>query len=342
MNQYQNYDYQNYNFYQGYPTPPPQPPVKLSSVRWHVCIIAIAVVMVMVVTSVAQAVTYNAVYEYFPALVENDWFMIVISTAPMYLFGMPVAYLLLLTVPKSAPQRRRLNPLLWVCFLCLCFALSFAANLAGQYFSDWIAYLLGTEVENEVQEITSVTPLGINILVVGILAPIFEELFYRKAVIDRLRRYGDLPAILISGVIFGLIHGNLSQIFYATAVGILLSFIYIRTGSVLYTISIHSAFNMIGGVYTTELIRRLGEELTPAEGDTVGEAMLMAYSIFTVVALIVGVLFGLINLRRFRRSLCQGEYTLSYDSWMNVIFANPGTWAFIIMIVFLVISNLLI
>ncbi len=342
MNQYQNYDYQNYNFYQGYPTPPPQPPVKLSSVRWHVCIIAIAVVMVMVVTSVAQAVIYNAVYEYFPALVENDWFMIVISTAPMYLFGMPVAYLLLLTVPKSAPQRRRLNPLLWVCFLCLCFALSFAANLAGLYFSDWIAYLLGTEVENEVQEITSVTPLGINILVVGILAPIFEELFYRKAVIDRLRRYGELPAILISGVIFGLIHGNLSQIFYATAVGILLSFIYIRTGSVLYTISIHSAFNMIGGVYTTELIRRLGDDLTPAAGDAVGGFMLTAYSIFCIVSLIVGVIFSIATFRRSLRALGQGEYPIPRDKWANVLVANPGTWVFVVAIALLVIANLFV
>lgn len=334
--------YQDYNFYQDYTVPLSPPPVKLSKVRWHVGIIAFAVVLVVLLTSVAQVVIHGVLVGNFPAITENEWYMWVISSLPMYLIGMPVAYLLLLTIPKVDPQRRRFNPLTWVGFLCLCFALSFATNLIGQYISSWVSYLTGAEVENELEQMTVVTPLGINILFVGILAPIFEELFYRKAVIDRLRRYGDLPAILISGVIFGLIHGNLSQIFYATAVGILLSFIYVRTGSVLYTISIHSAFNMIGGVYTTELIRRLGEELTPAEGDTVGEAMLMAYSTFTVVALIVGVLFCVFNLRRFRRSLRQGEYTLSYDNWMNVIFANPGTWAFILMIAFLILSSLFV
>lgn len=339
MNQYPDY---NCEFYQSEPVLliPPPPPVKLSKVRWHICIIAVAVVLIVVLTSVVQAVVHTAIADYFPAIIENEWYSWVISTVPMYLVGMPVAYLLMLTIPKSVPQKRRLNPLMWVGFLCLCFALSFAANFVGQYVSDWIAFLLGVEVENELQEITSVTPLGINILFVGILAPIFEELFYRKAVIDRLRRYGELPAILISGVIFGLIHGNLSQIFYATAVGILLSFIYIRTGSVLYTISIHSAFNMIGGVYTTELIRRLGEDLVPAEGDTIGEWMLMAYSIFTVVAFIVGVIFLLFNFKRFRRSLGQGEYILSYDNWMHVIFANPGTWVFGIMIALLIIANI--
>ena len=342
MNQYPNYDYQNYDFYQGYTVQPPQPPVKLSRVRWHVCIIALAVVMVTVATTVAQAIIYGAVYEYFPALAENDWFMIIASTVPIHLFGMPVAYLLLLTVPKSAPQRRRLNPLMWVGFLCLCFTLSVAANVAGQYFSDWITFLLGIKVENEVQEITSVTPLGINILVVGVLAPSFEELFYRKAIIDRLRRYGDLPAVLISGVIFGLMHGNLSQIFYTTAVGILLSFIYVRTGSVLYTISIHSAFNMICGVYTTELIRRLGDDLIPAEGDAVGGFMLAAYSIFCIVALIVGVIFLLVNFRRSLRTLGPGEYPVPRNKWANVLVANPGTWVFVAMTVFTVVVNLLV
>lgn len=334
--------YQNYNFYQDYTMPPPQSPVKLSRVRWHIGIITFAVVLVILLTSVAQVVIHGVLESNFPAITENEWYMWAISSLPMYLIGMPVAYLLLLTIPKVDPQKRRFNPLSWVGFLCLCFALSFAANFIGQYIGSWISYVTGIQVENELEQMTVVTPLGINILFVGILAPIFEELFYRKAVIDRLRRYGDLPAILISGIIFGLIHGNLSQIFYATAVGILLSFIYVRTGSVLYTISIHSAFNMIGGVYTTELIRRMGEELTPAEGDTVGEAMLMAYSIFTVVALIVGVLFCAFNFRRFRRSLRQGEYTLSYDNWMNVIFANPGTWAFILMVAFLILSSLFV
>ena len=334
--------YQDYNFYQDYTVPLSPPPVKLSKVRWHVGIIAFAVVLVVLLTSVAQVVIHGVLVSNFPAITENEWYMWVISSLPMYLIGMPVAYLLLLTIPKVDPQRRRFNPLTWVGFLCLCFALSFATNLIGQYISSWVSYLTGAEVENELEQMTVVTPLGINILFVGILAPIFEELFYRKAVIDRLRRYGDLPAILISGVIFGLIHGNLSQIFYATAVGILLSFIYVRTGSVLYTISIHSAFNMIGGVYTTELLRRMGESLTPAEGDTVGEAMLMAYNIFVIFALVVGVIFLIANWRRFRRSLGQGEYTLTREAWSNVIIANPGTWVFVAMIVFLVLSSLLV
>lgn len=330
---------QDYTFYQTGKAPivlPQKPP----RARLQTGIILFAVAMVILVTSVAQAIIHSVILEMNPALTENDWYMWVLSAVPMYLFAMPLSYLLLLTIPKSVPQKQKLNPLMWVGFLFLCFAISYVANIAGQYFGDWIYNMLGVEVENELGEMTSVTPFGINLLFVGILAPVFEELFYRKAVIDRLRRYGDLPAILISGLIFGLVHGNFNQVFYATCVGFLLSFIYVRTGSVLYTISIHAAFNMIGGVYTTELVRRLGESLVPAEGDTVGQIMLMAYTVFTLLSIVVGIIFLFANLTRFVRSLQKREYTLSFDKWMNALVFNPGMWVFLATVALLFITSL--
>ncbi len=332
-------EFQNYTTYQAEPIQL-NPPVKLSRVRLHTGLIAFSAVLVLLLTAVAQIFIDEYLLLAYPAITENDWYLWALSTVPMYLLGMPVAYLLLCALPKRAPQKQKLHPLMWVGFLFLCFALSYVSSYLGQYVNAWVYDVLGIQVENELEQMTTATPLGINILFVGILAPIFEELFYRKAVIDRLRRYGDLPAILISGLIFGLIHGNLSQIFYATAVGILLSFIYVRTGSVLYTISIHAAFNMIGGVYTTELIRRCGDSLTPAEGDTVGVIMVTAYSVFVILCMIIGPIFYLANAKRFHRSLKEGECTLRFDKWMNVLILNPGTWIFLGTITLLVITSL--
>ena len=254
---------------------------------------------------------------------------------------MPVAYLLLLTIPKSAPQKRKLNPFMWIGFLFLCFLLTYLSNFIGQFVESWIYNSLGIEVRNEVAEISYITPFGINFLFIGVLAPIFEELFYRKAIIDRLRRYGDLPAILISGLIFGLVHGNFSQVFYTAVIGMLLGFVYLRTGNIFYTISLHMTYNLIGGVYTTELVRRMGDNLTPAEGDIIGTVMLTAYSVFIILALVVGAVFLIANIRRFCRTLQKGEYTLSFDKWMNALFLNPGVWVFIVWTVLVFISSLL-
>ena len=338
MNQYQDYTY--YQEYQTGTEPvvlPPKPP----RARLHVGVMAFAITLGMLVTLIVQVIVNDVVTVLYPALAENDWYMWSFSTLPLYFVAMPLAYLLFLTVPKSVPTKKKYHPLMWLGFLFLCFFLTYVSSFLGQFVDAWIYNTLGIEVEDDLAQMTYITPFGINLLFVGILAPIFEELFYRKAVIDRLRRYGDLPAILISGLIFGLVHGNFSQVFYATAIGMLLGYIYLRTGNVLYTISLHAAFNIIGGVYTTELVRRLGDSLTPAEGDTIGMVMVLAYNIFTILAFVVGAIFLLFSIKRFCRSLQKGEYTLGFDKWMNAIFLNPGVWAFLGWIAIVFISSLL-
>lgn len=335
--------YQDNKFYQN-----PQneeEPILLSQnqpkVRLHTGIIGVAIVLGFVLALFVQIIALAVIKVTNPALMENDWFTITISTLPLYLIEMPAAYLLLLTIPKSAPQKQKLSPFMWIGFLFLCFLLTYLSNFIGQFVEAWIYNLLGVEIRNEVAEISYITPFGINLLFIGILAPIFEELFYRKAIIDRLRRYGDLPAILISGLIFGLVHGNFSQVFYTATSGMLLGFVYLRTGNVFYTISLHMAYNLIGGVYTTEIIRRIGDDLTPAEGDIIGTVMLAAYSVFILLSLVVGAVFLIANIRRFWRSLQKGEYTLSFDKWMNALVFNPGVWVYVAWTAMIFISSLL-
>ena len=316
-------------------------PAKPPRARLYTGIIGLAIATGLVSALVAQLIIYGVVSSAYPTLMENDWYMFAFSTLPLYLVGMPISYLFLLTVPKSRPQKQKLKPFMWFGFLFFCFVLTYLSNFIGEFVRTWFYNLLGVEIEDTLAEMTYMAPFGINLLFVGILAPVFEELFYRKAIIDRLRRYGDLPAILISGLIFGLVHGNFSQVFYATAIGMLLGFVYLRTGNVLVTISLHAAFNIIGGVYTTEITRRVGEGLAPAEGDVIGQLMVSTYEIFIIVALVVGVIFFIANAKRFKRSLQKGEYSLTFDQWMNSLVLNPGVWAFLAWIVILFVSNIL-
>ena len=65
--------------------------------------------------------------------------------------------------------------------------------------------------------------------------------------------HGEFFAIFLSGIFFGLFHGNFSQFFFATMLGMFFAFIYIRTGNVLYTIILHMVINMTSSVVTTIL-----------------------------------------------------------------------------------------
>lgn len=64
-----------------------------------------------------------------------------------------------------------------------------------------------------------------------VMAPICEEILFRKILIDRIRLYGDKAAILVSSVVFGLSHGNFYQFFYAFGIGLVLAIFIFRRGS---------------------------------------------------------------------------------------------------------------
>ena len=106
-----------------------------------------------------------------------------------------------------------------------------------------------------------------------IVAPIVEELIFRKIVIDRLSVFGDRNAIIFSSVAFGLIHVNLYQFFYATALGFILGYVYTKTRNVKYSIFMHMLINFLGSVvviFAQDAIYTLIDDMTNlANGITV-------------------------------------------------------------------------
>lgn len=85
-------------------------------------------------------------------------------------------------------------------------------------------------------------------LAIGLLAPLSEEIVMRGAVLKELLRSPKLSpwvAIAISAVLFALIHFNPAQMPHAFAIGLLLGWMYWRTGSILPGIAYHWANNSI-------------------------------------------------------------------------------------------------
>lgn len=79
----------------------------------------------------------------------------------------------------------------------------------------------------------------------GLLIPIAEELLYRGVVYKRLRLLvGVTPAIVLSAVIFGVMHFNLVQFLYAGILGLLLAFLVERTDFVHMAVLAHMAANV--------------------------------------------------------------------------------------------------
>lgn len=83
--------------------------------------------------------------------------------------------------------------------------------------------------------------------VIGLLAPIAEETVFRGAILRSLLGWTKRHwvAIAISALLFALVHGNPAQMPHAFCVGLLLGWLYYRTGSVIPGIAFHWVNNTI-------------------------------------------------------------------------------------------------
>jgi len=86
----------------------------------------------------------------------------------------------------------------------------------------------------------------LQLLVIGVLVPIVEELCFRGVILNRLAAWTPRwVAVAVSSLLFGIIHLNVLQGLYATIVGVLLGWVYIRTRNLWAPIIGHIAFNSI-------------------------------------------------------------------------------------------------
>lgn len=120
--------------------------------------------------------------------------------------------------------------------------------MAGFIMNSYIIISHFTEM-SETYETTMVSyytaPLALQIIFLGLIVPICEELVFRGLVYKRFRAYEKFAKSAIgSAIIFAVVHGNFVQCIYAFALGLLLAFVYEKTGSLKIPILGHMIMNI--------------------------------------------------------------------------------------------------
>lgn len=183
-----------------------------------------------------------------PELLSDPNINLILSILPLYLIGMPLMILLIRTVPAQKIEKHSMSVGKLLLAIMMCYTIMYCSNLVGSLITFVIGILKGSLVNNVIQQIAvSVHPL-LSLLFMVICAPVMEEFIFRKLLIDRAVRYGEGVAVVLSGLMFGLFHGNLAQFAYAFTIGLFFAFIYVKTGKIQYTIIIHMVLNFMGGV----------------------------------------------------------------------------------------------
>ncbi|MBR4514525.1 MAG: CPBP family intramembrane metalloprotease [Lachnospiraceae bacterium] len=125
------------------------------------------------------------------------------------------------------------------------------AGVLAQYAVDAVLELLRevspesfTEYDEMLKNLVGVTASWVSLLASFIVAPIAEELIFRGVILGYSRQYlPDIAAIFLNALLFAVYHGNLIQGCYAFALGGVLAFIRVKTGSVIPGMLLHMCIN---------------------------------------------------------------------------------------------------
>ena len=220
--------------------------------------IGLAYVAYLVVSALSQTGTAMITSWLVPWIGQDAWMVLCI------IFMYPLAFFLYWLILQTVPKARQT----WTCpmgagrflgWFVICMGGVYFGSLIGQFLMTIVSVITGETMVNQVEEMIMDMSLWAVILSAVILAPIMEELIFRKLVLDRLAGYGPAVAMSVSALVFGLAHGNFYQFFYAFLLGLIFAYIYLRTGKVRYSMMFHMMVNFCGSVIPI-LIMRVADE----------------------------------------------------------------------------------
>ena len=130
------------------------------------------------------------------------------------------------------------------CGLILVMGAGFA-QFANMFVNMIGSFLNAEEYQETMSQLTDGKSMFFLIVCMGIIAPLAEEIVFRWLIYLRLRDYMRMgAAAVISGLIFGIYHGNLVQAVYASLLGIVFAYILDISGCLWSSVLLHMGANI--------------------------------------------------------------------------------------------------
>lgn len=261
----------------------------------------------------------------------------IISSICNYILPFPLFFYLMRKIEKQNLEKQSLSLKKFLLYLAITFTLMWIGNLVGVAVTSLIGNLFQIDISNPVEYLINSSDIWLNLLLISIIGPIFEEIFFRKFLIDRTIKYGARASIILSAVIFGFFHGNISQLFYAFLLGGFFAYVYIKTGKIIYTIALHIIVNLMGSVVSL-FVSESVNALTANTYGTIDLLIIILYFLIIVSALFAGIL----SLLMFRKGKFNGSKTqIALKHPLRTSLLNPGMICFILFYILIIVYTLI-
>ncbi len=316
-----------------------------SIIGFSLCVyIAVGIVMQLVFVNVP-----GLIWGYDNWYYNTTWGQWISNFVPMYGFALPVFALIMREIPSQKPTENKLSVGKMIVYFLISYCILYAGNIIGTVLA---LVFSGGKAQNQVAELAmDMNPLKVVVMV--ILAPLFEELIFRKLMLDRIGKYGEKTAIILTAFAFGLLHQNLFQFFYAFGVGLIFGYVYMRTGKIRYSVILHTIINFMGSVIAPFMLKLFDIEklINFNPNATTDEIMaflmeilpgLLVYFLYSMLLygiIIAGFVLLIIKITKFKWK--HSELELPKGTVLKTVYLNAGMICYILVCsVFIVLSLL--
>ena len=271
-----------------------------------------------------QIILVNIINIVHPEYLNNINILTGLSSFCNYILPFPIFYWLMKKIDIDKIEKITLSVKTFIIYIGISLTLMWIGNITGLIITAILSGAIQNDISNPVQQLINNTNIWFNIIIISIIAPIFEEVFFRKILIDRTIKYGARVSIILSATLFAFFHGNLNQFFYAFLIGGFFAYVYIKSGKIIYSIILHAFINFMGSVmsiFLTQSVMKIQSTFTTADA-----LMIIIYLaiVFSFVAI------GIYGLTKFKKAKFNGSKTkINLKSPLKTAFLNYGMILFI-------------
>lgn len=208
--------------------------------------------------------------------------MVQLSVAGEILFAVPVILYLVI---------RRIRPDTWIPFRKIGISTLLMSVLTGILllplvtFINAFSMLFATNYVSESSEQLVSNPFWVNLLIIAVIPAVMEELIYRGIFYHAYREKGVILGAVASAIVFGVMHRNLNQFFYAAVLGVVFCILVEITGSIYASMAAHFAingWNVLLLAIQKPLANMTGE--TAAQAELTEEMLIATIGVMGVIA----------------------------------------------------------
>lgn len=198
--------------------------------------------------------------------------------------------------------------------VCICLGLTIVASLVTGYIQTGLEFF-GIGITMPEYDLPTTLPGYVFYAINLTVMPAFlEEIVFRGIIMQSLRRFGDVFALVASALIFGIFHLNLIQLPYAFVMGLGIGFFAMRTGSLWVGVIIHLINNLIATAIEF-LSQYLSEDI-----------IILINAVFNCLFAVLGVICLVILLIKYKHifSFKKSSLTLSGGKKVFYYLTTPG------------------